>query len=151
MESFIDINGEVWNFPEFNLGLIKRIKREAGVDLLSDKGKSAADDAGEWYAMLYDPEKLGALLFVIFQSVIEKKQLSDDQYAELLSGKSLDQARKAVIASLINFIHSETVAAAMQAELPNMQNRADKLLIARWKNTVGNSLEKLESTPPSSP
>lgn len=148
MNQFKDVKGGVWTFPEFTLGLVLDVKAQANVDFLGDdsRGSNAGDDAGKWFEMLYDPRHLGAVLWVIFESEITRRKLDYLGFARLVSGPALDEARRGIVSSLVSFIHSPNVAAAIAAELPQIQSRMETALLARWKSTVSGLLESWEST-----
>ncbi len=152
MESFKDKTGFEWKLPEIDVGLVRRVKRETGVDFFGDdsRGSTARDDAENWFVLLFDPERLVAVLWVLLEDEVEKQKLDTDGFAGRLNKAALTDARKAVVEALMSFTHTPAVAAAVQAELPGITAKLETAWIARLRNTVSGSAASSASTPAAS-
>ncbi len=96
MASFVDATGETWTV-RIDVAALRRIKELAHVDLrVIDSGKSLLDLAN-------DPLTLVAVLYAALQPQIEKRDLSEVQFAERFAGDVLDGAADALVEEIIHF------------------------------------------------
>lgn len=98
MHSFTDSAGRTW-LVSINVGAIKRVKAQLGVDLLTvlDRDCQLFARLGADIALAVD------LVWALIADQAEKLGVSDEQFGESLAGDAIDRAMEALVAETIAF------------------------------------------------
>lgn len=96
------------------LGTVGRLRTDAGFEL------GRAVEAGDVAAALFgDPERLGAILWVLVRDEAAGRGWSQDQFADALDGEALEAAATAVMEAVVDFFHRGR-AAEIKKRLPGL-------------------------------
>lgn len=148
MQQFKDKTGQTWNV-DLTVGSLKTIREATGIKL----GDIYAKDTGLGDLIYAEPEKLGALLWVLVEDQADALKITEEQFAKRLNGESLNAAISAILAACANFFRSGKTAQTLTQRLPEILERidaeaADKLNHAVVKflsnDSAMNSLASLE-------
>ena len=96
MKVWHDTTGRTWA-TTITVGTVKRVKAITGKNLLDLAGGELAAE------VMGDPCLLCDILYAIHQPEAEKLNITDEQFAECLSGDAREEATDALMAELIVF------------------------------------------------
>lgn len=96
MKIWHDTTGRAWA-TVINVGTVKRVKSLTGKNILDLAGGQLAGE------VMADPCLLCDILYAIHQAEATEKGITDEQFAECLSGDSIGEATDALMAELIDF------------------------------------------------
>lgn len=96
MRTFKDEKGRPWEIS-INVGTVKAVKTEAGVDLLD------IDDGSTFSKLADDPIRLGDVLWVLVRKQCEAAGVSDEEFGAALAGDSLEDAVNALMEEVVDF------------------------------------------------
>jgi hypothetical protein len=99
MKTFKDTEGTEWQIA-LTLGVAKKIKDQAGVDLLD------LDGGNLFQKLIDDPFTLGDVLYIACQGQAEKRSISAEQFADRLAGDAIAHGTSALLEALVDFFPS---------------------------------------------
>lgn len=120
MNKFTDGNKNEWTI-NLTLGDIKRVRNETEIDL--NKLLRNATDFGE---LLFDPERIGALLWVLCERQAIAKNITPEMFYDSFDGDNLRQAYHALVCAVADFCQTPKIASEMKANLSKMIETGDK-------------------------
>ena len=95
MAVFKDNAKQEWMI-ELDAPLIKAVRKECAVDLVSDTERP--------YERLYDdPILLVDTLWVLCRVQAQQRQIDQDKFAQLLTGDAIDSATEAILGAIVDF------------------------------------------------
>ena len=144
MRTFQDTEGRQWTLAVTHAS-IKRVRAMTGVDLAELSVDSAKKPEDQLFARLVgDPMLLVDVVFALCQPQAEQRGVSDAQFGEAMAGDVIDQATRALLGDLVDFIPSpreRARAAKLLAATNGMIDRANDLMDA----TLDAELATIES------
>ena len=100
---FTDDSGRDW-LVAINVTTVKRVRALCDVDLMA-----ILDESGALLARFVDdPALLADVLYVACQAQADERDVSDEQFGELLAGDTLQKATDAFLEALVDFFPQET-------------------------------------------
>jgi hypothetical protein len=122
MPSFRDTAGTEWRV-KVTVGSLRRCIDEAGFDLLNLFGQKDAMEEGAAgdevdtadkppppvFQLFTDLDLLGRCLFAVVKPQADAERIGCDEFLELLSGDSIEEARRALLESCVDFYPSPAV------------------------------------------
>ncbi len=100
---FTDDGGRDWPVT-ITVATVKRVRSLCDVDLMAILDKSGALLA----RFMDDPAILGDVLYVVCKAQADERQITDEQFGELLAGDTLQNATDVFLEALVDFFPHET-------------------------------------------
>lgn len=97
MAKFTDTQGTEWSVS-LDFGMLKRIKKQLGVDLLK-----AMDDANALNALAEDVETLVNTIWLCIAEQATEHNITDEVFGGRLDGTVIDAATRALLEALVDF------------------------------------------------
>lgn len=135
--------GHEWRL-RLTLGLVGRLRTDAGFELGREAGGGAFADA-----LLFDPEKLGRVLWVLCHKEAEARGLDAGAFFDLLGPDEMEAAVLAVVSAVVEFFHPGRAAEAT-AKLPGLMRTVNEKVGAAMAAELDSILKKLGGSSPGS-
>ena len=135
MQQFKDKTGQTWAV-DITVGSLKTIREATGIKL----GDLYAKDTGLGDLIYAEPEKLGALLWVLVEEQADAMKLTEEQFVKRLNGESLNAAISAILAACANFFRSGKTAKTLTQRLPEILERIDQEAATKLDQAVAKFL-----------
>lgn len=137
--TFRDTVGDEWDV-RVSIGSLRRAIDIAGVDLLNLFGaesepspEDSEEDSQPPIARFFtDFDALGRTLYAVVQRDAEKRGVSMDDFLERLGGDVIEEARRALLESCVDFYPSPA------------QRRAFRNIVAEVRRVYANAIEEME-------
>ena len=123
MKSFTDTKGQVWDI-DITIGPARRVKSRLGVDLNTVIDNKAAG----LVELLTDPYRLVDVLFVLCEAQAVQRQISDQDFADVIGGDVLEAAANAFVEALIDFFPHARIRANLRAWFKAAKQMREKML-----------------------
>lgn len=164
MRSFVDKTGESWPV-EITLGTLLRVKYATGHDMLN----IAPPVKGEQplaVRLVREADTLAAVLTAVVQPYLRGRSVSDEEFADRLGGKAIDDGMVALLQEWADFFRQgnrldqataiETTLATIQKVQASQNEKAAKIDPAKLAESIsgttsGAVAESSASTPAPSP
>lgn len=127
----------------FTVGMLGTIKREHGVDFAS------ALASGESFAaaLTAETEKLFDALWVAVEQQAREKNLSREQFADLLDGDVMEAATYAMLESAVDFFPKARGRDAIKKGLPRAMKTVEQTVNAKIEQSLSTFLPTVGSSP----
>lgn len=105
MKSFIDKNGEAWDL-DLNIGAAMRLKSRLDIkldDVVKFDKTNNPNDISLLERIAEDSILLFNIIFVLCESQIRERNLTEEQFAERFTGDTIEQATEALLDEIVNF------------------------------------------------
>lgn len=107
MRSFKDKNGCEWPI-EIDLSVVTRVKRACSINIIDLVMGKAAEGVSD------DPEKVGQLLWSVFEPAAVQKGIGAEAFPKLFNGEAIDAAVSAISLAVADFLSPSRRALAMK-------------------------------------
>ena len=118
---FTDTAGHTWTL-KLDVWTVKRVRDMAGVDLLDLGDAEAPPKEQLLFKLVADPVLLVDVLYVILKPAAEAAGVSDEDFGRAMAGDTIDQATKALLGEIADFIPN-----------PRDRARARKVIAGTWE------------------
>lgn len=119
MPKFSDNTGREW-IVEINVSTIKRVRAEAGIDLL------AVSDGTLIGELLTDPITLCNVIYILCKPRADEQGVTDELFGEAMAGDAIDHATEAMLSGLVSFSPSPKDRANLSEVLGRTRAMMDK-------------------------
>lgn len=141
MSEFIDEAKRTWTI-KINVVVLKRIRELAKIDLLGEQdGRSMVELIAE------DPVMLGETLYAICKPQADERDMTDDDFCEVLIGDTLEVASNALIEGIIDFFPKRrgTILSAVHEKTKALQEEAEAAMLEEIQKKTEPGSEGSES------
>lgn len=142
MSSFVDAEKRRWDLT-LNVGLVGRLRKDAGVDL----GKAGEGMAAALFA---DPESLVKALWVLCERQAERQDVTPEQFGYGFDGPSVQRAVDALLEAIIDFFHRSNPAGKMKEKLPSLLKKLEADATAKMEAQMDSILNANAGDSPAS-
>lgn len=129
---FTDSDGHDWEV-KVTIGSLRRAIDIAGIDLLNLFGKEGEEGGTPPIVQFFqDFDALGRAVFAVVKPEADQRGIGLDSFLELLSGDVIEQARKSLLDSCVDFFPSPA------------QRRAFRTIVEEVSRAFRNAMEEAE-------
>jgi len=125
-------------YVNITLGDIRRVRNATGIDL-----NLLLKDPNVFTETLLDPEKMGALLWILCEKQAEEQKVDVDSFCDGFDGPTLQAAFENVVGAVADFCQLPTIAGETKSRIAKIIHRADQMGAKELSKKLDTALAEL--------